>query len=355
MEPRGKNQEAFFVHTAFIVLSCKPFNFKAYNSKQLKAYKQRMLPGSFSLVPIWSSNIAEDEDETIGDNERCWCWVPDIYCCQFSWFWFAAYKIYGATFHVIFCCFPIDYYLLLYFRYLVAAAFQNIILLHFRLFTSAFQIFIAAFPIIFYYIPGIWSCIPKYYFAAFPIICVWIPDFYCCILHYLLLHYILYLAAFQIFGGAALQYHILLHFRLFTSAFQIFIAAFSIIYYCITYYIWLLSRLFVSGFQIFIAAFSIIYFYLPDLYCCILHYLLLSLFPIFHLCTSDICWHSTLFITLFIPANILPSASCRHSLRSSIGRLVVIVEYSYELFSWTPKHLIIVWMHCWATCSCIAY
>ena len=53
---------------------------------------------------------------------------------------------------------------------------------------SAFQISIAAFPILLYFIPGIWCRIPKYYFDVFPIICVYIPDFYCYILHYLLFH-----------------------------------------------------------------------------------------------------------------------------------------------------------------------
>ena len=166
----------------------------------------------------------------------------------------------------------------------IAASFPDFDLLHIRYMVQHFTLYFAVSQLIIIYccISDIWWLLHS-------------KTSFCCISDYLLLHSRflllhspLFFTTFQAFG-AAFQNIISLHFRLFVSGFQIFIAAFSIIYYCITYYIWLLSRLFVSGFQIFIAAFSIIYFYLPDLYCCILHYLLLSLFPIFHLCTSDIC------------------------------------------------------------------
>ena len=103
-------------------------------------------------------------------------WDPDIYCCQYSGFSLAAYKIYGMV-------------------------------QHFTLYFADSQLII-----IYCYIADI--CL---------------PDFYCCILYYLLLpstfycyflHYLLLPSRF-----------LLLHSLLFTFAFQIFIAAFSIIYY----------------------------------------------------------------------------------------------------------------------------
>ena len=148
------------------------------------------------------------------------------------------------------------------------------------------QIFIAAFSII-------------YYCHYYRLIIV--------ALHYILVRYILYIAAFQIFGAAL---HIiircipdylllisdlycwiysvlhsrliLLHSQLFIFAFLIFIVTFSI-YLFICY----ISYIAIAAFQKFGAALHIIIhcipdysIMIPDFYCGILHYLLLPIFLI---------------------------------------------------------------------------
>ena len=101
---------------------------------------------------------------------------PDIYCCQYSGFSLAAYKIYGMLQHftlyfadsqliIIYCyiadiCLPDFYCCILYYLLLPS----RFLLLLSPLFTFAFQIFITAFSIIYF-------CL---------------PDYYCCILYYLL-------------------------------------------------------------------------------------------------------------------------------------------------------------------------
>ena len=92
----------------------------------------------------------------------------------------SAFQIFIATFSTII------YYCIFYILHIIFCFFPDIwscitnhISLHSLLFASVFQIYVAAFPIIFDYIPGIQCYIPKYYFAAFPIIRVCIPDFYC--------------------------------------------------------------------------------------------------------------------------------------------------------------------------------